>query len=202
MLNYVQQPNEAPFDLKSVPLAPVIEERLVAPSGQIDGAGSRAAPASVAAPTATRLPATATRQDVYIEKLSAIPQFAPFGPLFKSSAPVELTESETEYVVRYVKHTYAQHMVLQVDLQIRRSCFVRVLCLFNFIYVNQFDCTNTLSDQLLENVNVAVEAPEGFDILLSIPCQKLEYSVMGTCYVALSLPESVLSSTGTCLFID
>lgn len=115
LLNYVQHPSEAPFDLKSVPLAPVIEERHVAPTGQLDGGGSRATPASVAAPTATRLPATATRQDVYIEKLSAIPQFDSFGPLFKSSAPAELTESETEYVVRCVKHTYAQHMVLQVQ---------------------------------------------------------------------------------------
>lgn len=122
-MNYVHQPTDAPFDLKSVPLAPVVEERLVAPAGQMDGAGSRAAPASVTAPTATRLPATATRQDVYIEKLSAIPQFASFGPLFKSSAPAELTESETEYVVRCVKHTYAQHMVLQVDFQLQR-CFL------------------------------------------------------------------------------
>ncbi|XP_057372762.1 coatomer subunit gamma-2-like [Daphnia carinata] len=174
LLNYVQHPSEAPFDLKSVPLAPVIEERHVAPTGQLDGGGSRATPASVTAPTAARLPATATRQDVYIEKLSAIPQFDSYGPLFKSSAPAELTESETEYVVRCVKHTYAQHMVLQ------------------------FDCTNTLNDQLLENVNVAVEAPEGFDILVSIPCDKLEYNVLSSCYVALSLPESVLSSTGTC----
>lgn len=114
LLQYVQKPSEIPFDLKSVPLAPVIEERMVSPSGQLDVGGSRAAPASVAAPTAARLPATATRQDVYIEKLSAIPQFASYGPLFKSSSPVELTESETEYVVRCVKHTYAQHMVLQV----------------------------------------------------------------------------------------
>lgn len=114
LLQYVQKPSEIPFDLKSVPLAPVIEERMVSPSGQLDVGGSRAAPASVAAPTAARLPATATRQDVYIEKLSAISQFASYGPLFKSSSPVELTESETEYVVRCVKHTYAQHMVLQV----------------------------------------------------------------------------------------
>lgn len=113
-MQYVQQPSDVPFDLKSVPLAPVVEERLVTPSGQLDAGGSRAAPASVSAPTAARLPATATRQDVYIEKLSAIPQFASFGPLFKSSSPAELTESETEYVVRCVKHTYAQHMVLQV----------------------------------------------------------------------------------------
>ncbi len=111
LYQYVQNPTEIPFDLKSVPLAPVIEERPSAPN-QLD----RPAPSSNAnAPVSERgMPATATRQDVYIEKLGAIPQFAGFGPLFKSSNPVELTESETEYVVRCIKHTYAQHIVLQV----------------------------------------------------------------------------------------
>ncbi|EFX66568.1 hypothetical protein DAPPUDRAFT_64511, partial [Daphnia pulex] len=42
-----------------------------------------------------------------------------------------------------------------------------------------FDCTNTLSDKLQETLNVAVEAPAGIDVLLSILCQKLEYSVLG-----------------------
>ena len=87
---------------------------MVPPNGQLDVGGSRAAPTSAADASAVRLPSTATRQDVYIEKLNAIPQFASYGPLFKSSAPVELTESETEYVVRCIKHTYAQHLVLQV----------------------------------------------------------------------------------------
>ena len=114
LLQYVLQPSETPFDLKSVPLAPVVEERQAAPGGQREGAGSRSNQANTSVPAAARLPATATRQDVYIEKLNAIPQLAAFGPLFKSSAPVELTESETEYVVRCIKHTYAQNMVLQV----------------------------------------------------------------------------------------
>ncbi len=49
------------------------------------------------------------------EQLSAIPQFNSLGPLFKSSdMPTELTESETEYVVRCVKHTYKNHLVFQV----------------------------------------------------------------------------------------
>lgn len=52
----------------------------------------------------------------YVEQLSAIPAFASLGPLFKSSPPVELTESETEYVVRCVKHTFLGHIVMQVRL--------------------------------------------------------------------------------------
>lgn len=49
------------------------------------------------------------------EQLAAIPEFSKLGPLFKSSdKPLELTESETEYVVRCIKHTFANHMVFQV----------------------------------------------------------------------------------------
>ena len=50
------------------------------------------------------------------EQLSAVPQFANLGPLFKSSAmPLELTESETEYSVRCVKHMFPHHIVFQVS---------------------------------------------------------------------------------------
>lgn len=63
------------------------------------------------------------------EQLAAIPEFQGLGPLFKSSEPVQLTEAETEYVVRCIKHTFSRHMVFQ------------------------FDCTNTLNDQLLQKVS-------------------------------------------------
>ena len=51
-----------------------------------------------------------------------------------------ISESETEYVVQCIKHIYPSHVVLQ------------------------FDCTNTLNDQLLEEVSVALELPEGFEV--------------------------------------
>ena len=51
-----------------------------------------------------------------VEQLSAIVNFSKLGPLFKSSEKsVELTESETEYVVRCVKHTYLRHIIFQVS---------------------------------------------------------------------------------------
>lgn len=82
-----------------------------------------------------------------------IPQFAGFGKLFKSSAVVELTEAETEYAVNVVKHIYPGHIVFQSN------------------------CTNTIAEQLLENVNVIMESIEGEDFkqiatkpLASMPC--------------------------------
>lgn len=46
----------------------------------------------------------------------------------QSSAPVELTEAETEYAVNVVKHIFDSHIVFQ------------------------YNCTNTIPEQLLENV--------------------------------------------------
>ena len=52
-----------------------------------------------------------------LEQLAAIPQFADLGLLFRSSPkPVELTESETEYVVNCVKHVFNDHIVFQVSM--------------------------------------------------------------------------------------
>ena len=48
--------------------------------------------------------------------------------LYQSSAPVELTEAETEYSVNAVKHIFDSNVVFQ------------------------YNCTNTIPDQLLENV--------------------------------------------------
>lgn len=49
------------------------------------------------------------------EQLGAVPEFSNLGSLFKSSSlPVELTESETEYVVQCVKHCFGRYLVFQV----------------------------------------------------------------------------------------
>ena len=55
---------------------------------------------------------TATRHDMFVEKLAAIPEIADkCGPLFRSSQPVELTEAETEYMVACIKHIFPEHVV-------------------------------------------------------------------------------------------
>merc|ERR1712127_950009 len=64
----------------------------------------------------------------------AIPELASLGRVFRSSAPVPLTESETEYVVTCVKHIFESHIVLQFKVQ------------------------NTIDDQRLENVTIMLES--------------------------------------------
>eukprot|EP00118_Oscarella_pearsei_P025200 m.307724 g.307724 ORF g.307724 m.307724 type:complete len:877 (+) comp42710_c0_seq1:41-2671(+) len=152
--HYVQEPSDVPFDLKTVPLATSL------PSDTMRGGAEAAGPAGKPAPLA------ASRQDVYAEQLGSVAEFGHLGPLFKSSAkPAELTESETEYVVQCVKHTFGSHMVFQ------------------------FDCTNTLNDQLLENVWVQMETSDGFEVESTVPCPVLKYNQPGTTYTCVKLQE-------------
>ena len=65
-----------------------------------------------------------------------MPQFAQLGPPFKSSEPAKLTEEETEYNIAVVVHVFARHLLLQ------------------------FNCTNTVAEQVLENVSVTVDLGE------------------------------------------
>ncbi|KAG2217384.1 hypothetical protein INT45_005268 [Circinella minor] len=201
LVEYVNAPlaNDQEFDLSSVPVISKIEEEddrrrlrtqdiLPIASMGTKGAHSPAAPAT---PTpgmngiTTSSPANASHLDqqaVYAEELASIPAFSTFGSLFKSSSkPIELTESETEYVVHCVKHTFAQHIVFQ------------------------FNCTNTLNDQLLENVQMIMQ-PEmddmGLTQIAEIPADKLEYNVPSAIYVAFEQEECAIGSFTCTLKFD
>ena len=53
----------------------------------------------------------------------------------------------------------------------------------------QFDITNTLNDQLLEEVEVEMEEPEGFSVLSHIPIPKLGYDKPATTYTLVELTD-------------
>lgn len=114
-----------------------------------------------------------SKEEANAEKLLAIPGIQRLGPLHRSSNAVQLTENETEYTVSCVKHCFGQHMLFQ------------------------FDCVNTLSDQLLENVRVELIVPEGFTIRAVLPCQRLPYSEKESTYVIVEFPEVVAASVAT-----
>jgi coatomer protein complex subunit gamma len=62
----------------------------------------------------------ASGQDIQIaygEQMAKHADLVKLGYPFKSSVkPLELTESETEYVVKCIKHVFAEHVVFQVSL--------------------------------------------------------------------------------------
>ncbi|XP_020256257.1 coatomer subunit gamma-2 [Asparagus officinalis] len=152
--------SEEPFDISTVPREvksqPLAEKK--APGKKPSGFG-----APLSAPTSAA--------DAYEKMLSSIPEFSSFGKLFKSSAPVELTEAETEYAVNVVKHIYDEHIVFQ------------------------YNCTNTIPEQLLENVTIFVDASEAeeFSEVASKPLKTLPYDSPGQSFVAFEKPAGVPS---------
>src|ERR1700712_5186219 len=62
-------------------------------------------------PEAAATAAAATQK--YVQELQKIPELASYNGVLKSSSVIELTESETEYVVKAVKHVFKEHVVLQ-----------------------------------------------------------------------------------------
>ncbi|XP_020088256.1 coatomer subunit gamma-2 [Ananas comosus] len=149
--------SEEPFDINSVP-----KEIKSQPLAEKKAPGKKPT-TGLGAPSNGPVSAV----DAYERLLSSIPEFAGFGALFKSSAPVELTEAETEYAVNVVKHIYDGHVVFQ------------------------YNCTNTIPEQLLENVTVFVDASEAeeFAEVASKPLRSLPYDTPGQTFVAFEKPE-------------
>lgn len=118
---------QKPFDIVSIPKISKEQARLEAQKSRNDastsalalggagdiGAGMNGASGSSPAPA----PTTEDTQSLYAQQLSKVPELASYGPVLRSSTkPVELTESETEYVVSAVKHVFKEHIVFQVSL--------------------------------------------------------------------------------------
>lgn len=133
-----------------------------------------------AAPTGAEAIASASAAaQKYQQELLKIPEMKEYGSVLKSSSLVELTESETEYVVTVVKHIFKEHIVLQYEVK------------------------NTLPDTVLEEVSV-VASPSEEDELeedFIIPAPSLATDEPGTIYVSFkcvngegSLPVSTFTN--------
>lgn len=107
--------------------------------------------------------AAAAASQKYSQQLKQIPEIAAYGNVLKSSQVVELTESETEYVVTAVKHIFKDHIVLQ------------------------FDIKNTYEGVVLTDVTVVSatsDETEGLEEDFIIPVPKLSTNEPATAYVA------------------
>eukprot|EP00560_Eucampia_antarctica_P007195 CAMPEP_0197826538 /NCGR_PEP_ID=MMETSP1437-20131217/3478_1 /TAXON_ID=49252 ORGANISM="Eucampia antarctica, Strain CCMP1452" /NCGR_SAMPLE_ID=MMETSP1437 /ASSEMBLY_ACC=CAM_ASM_001096 /LENGTH=953 /DNA_ID=CAMNT_0043427015 /DNA_START=155 /DNA_END=3016 /DNA_ORIENTATION=- len=107
----------------------------------------------------------------------SIPELASLGRVFRSSTLVELSESETEYVVTCIKHIMEEYVVLQFQVQ------------------------NTIEDQRLSNVTVALEsiddADQLYEITGEIPAESIKYGETASCYTVLQRNVDVSLQTST-----
>jgi len=128
---------------------PIVEEVFVpaVPGGHL-AVGAKKAPAS----------------DDAAAELYKVPALAALGSVFRSTRPVELTESETEYVVSVVKHILAEHVVLE------------------------FTIHNTIAEQLLIGAHVHLEAGDGeecYEAQFSISATKVKCGAVARAWVVL-----------------
>ncbi|CAL3968250.1 unnamed protein product [Diplocarpon coronariae] len=158
---------ENPFDIAAIPVVTKeqadAEDRTkklttITPTLKAPKSGPKKA-----TPTGAEAAATASAvSQQYQEALLQIPEMKSYGSLLKSSPVVELTESETEYVVSVVKHIFKEHIVLQYEVK------------------------NTLPDTVLEEVSVVATPAEEEELEedFIIPAAKLVTDEPGTIYVS------------------
>lgn len=91
--------------------------------------------------------------------INAIPELSALGRVFLSTQSVPLTEMEAEYVVHYIKHIFSNHVVLQ------------------------FLVKNTLEDQSMQNVHVAIDTDSTvFSVIGEIPATNISHGVTASCF--------------------
>lgn len=178
----------AAFDMSKVPIVSheqaLAEEKTkkltsATPTLKAPSTGPKKTQANGTAEKAESALATAQK---HTEALMQIPELKAHGQLLCSSSPIELTESETEYVVTAIKHIYQDHIVIQYDIK------------------------NTLTSTVLEDVSLKAE-PEDEEALeeeFLVPLAKLSTDEQGTVFVSFKkiadTPYPVTSFTNTLKF--
>ncbi len=123
-----------------------------------------------------QIPVIDAAADIY-----AIPELASLGRIFRSCPAVELSESETEYVVICIKHIMDEYVILQ------------------------FKVENTIDDQRLTNVSVALESNGGdtdqlYEITGEIPAESIKFGETGSSFTVLkrNVEQPMEASTWNC----
>lgn len=115
------------------------------------------------------LSAQLLKQQEYSQELAAIPEFASFGKLTKSSpTPIYLTDKENEYVITVVKHFFVESRKL----------------------VLQYNITNTIDHMVLQDISMVAQPDnELYEEEFIIQLDELRPDQTGIVYVAFNTPE-------------
>ena len=156
-----------PFDISTIPVVSKEQADAEDRTKKLNTAtptlkAPKAGPSKSAPSGAEALASATAAAQKYAQQLMQIPEMKEYGSLLKSSPPVELTESETEYVVSVIKHIFKEHIVLQYEIK------------------------NTLPDTVLEDVSVLATPSEEEELEedFIIPAPKLATDEPGTVYVS------------------
>lgn len=162
---YMGAPSETPFTLSDVTVDPAT----LAKQRKAAAAAAQASDSITGSSAGSAAPVKEAQQNSEADLLSKLPQFVHIGTRFTSSKRVPLSEAGTEYEVGCIKHVYSSHILLQ------------------------FSLNNTLEDQLLEHVTVALDLSNtpGLTLDAELHCEKLPYGLPGDAFVCLRRAEGV-----------
>jgi len=183
---YLDGDASVPFDLDSVPAdapppQPAADDASLLSSsggGGLGGAGAGSAASSYSAAAAAGgvHPAAAAAAAA----LAAVPALAHLGAPLASTAPLRLTEEETEYSVSLTKHIFAAPSPPGSAAQAGGGLKV----------VLAFECANTVAEQLLERAVVDVDAAgSAWAVEAAVAIPSLPHGAPGTSYVVLARSE-------------
>lgn len=158
---------DSPFDISNIPVvtreqadAEDRTKKLTATAPTLKA--PKVGPTKTASSGAEAAASASAQAQRYTQELMEIPEMKEFGSVLKSSPLIELTESETEYVVTLVKHIFKEHVVLQYEVK------------------------NTLPETVLENVSVVATPADDEELeeVFIIQAEKLPTDEPGKVYVA------------------
>ena len=112
-----------------------------------------------------------------IAELMAHPRLKKYGRPHKTSEPEHITDTESEFVVTYLKHTYADRVIFE------------------------FRVHNNMDDVLLENVSIHMDCEmEGLEEEGGIPIKDLASGESKSAYVTFAKdPDSFLTGSAACV---
>mmetsp|Transcript_32897 Transcript_32897/g.53731 ORF Transcript_32897/g.53731 Transcript_32897/m.53731 type:complete len:748 (+) Transcript_32897:1-2244(+) len=112
-----------------------------------------------------------------IAELMAHPSLKKYGRPHKTSEPEHITDTESEFVVTYLKHTYADRVIFE------------------------FRVNNNMDDVLLENISINMDCEmEGLEEEGGIPIKDLKSGESKSAYVTFAKdPDSFLTGSAACV---
>ncbi len=151
-----------PFSLAGLPLFSEQEVFREAKKARFD----QLVPTAVASPNESpeTMAASERQSSMLHTQISNVEEFLSYGPVFKSSTPIALTDSSAEYTVFVRKHLFVSNKL-----------------------VLEFIVTNTVPSVLLGNVSVICAS--SLHQIASVPISSLVHNQSGSCYLAFDLGQ-------------
>ena len=177
---YLEGDASVPFDLESVPAdappprQPAADDAtLLSSSGAGGGGGAGRAGGSSSYSASVSAGGIHPAAAAAAAALAAVPALAHLGTPLASTAPLRLTEEETEYSVALTKHIFASSSPFGGEQGLK--------------VVLAFECANTVAEQLLERAVVDVDvAGSAWLVEATVAIPSLPHGRPGTSYAVLA----------------